>query len=223
MVRGGKGCLGACGCSEVRPGVIQSPDGTYVVRLALPPGFIKTEILRTVAELAERYASGEVHITVRQGLEIPEVPPSKLDDLLRNLRKLGLEPGSTGPRVRQVTCCPGIRTCANALMDPVPLAQKLHEEFVDVWVPAKVKIAVSGCPRGCTRPSENDLGLVAVSEDEWELLVGGYRVTRLPERDVIDAVESTLEWYSSEAPPGMRLRRFVTDRVSELRDVLERL
>ncbi|WP_456482582.1 hypothetical protein [Methanopyrus sp.] len=202
--------------------MIQSPDGTYVVRLALPPGFIKAEALRNVAELAERYADGEVHITVRQGLEIPKVPPSKLDDLLRELRELGLEPGSTGPRVRQVTCCPGIRTCANALTDPVPLARRLHEEFVDVWVPAKVKIAVSGCPRGCTRPSENDLGLMAVGEDEWELLAGSHRIIRLPERDVIDAVESTLEWYASKAPPGTRLHRFVTGRVSELRDVLER-
>ncbi len=191
--------------------------------MALPPGFVKAEALKTVAELAERYASGEVHITVRQGLEIPNVPPSKLDDLLHKLRELGLEPGSTGSRVRQVTCCPGTRTCANALTDPVPLARKLHKEFVDVWVPAKVKIAVSGCPRGCTRPNENDLGLIAVGGGEWELLVGGHKVVRLSEQNAIDAVELTLEWYASEAPPGTRLHRFVADRVSELRDVLERL
>ncbi len=40
------------------------------------------------------------------------------------------------------------------------------------WTPAKVKIAVSGCPRNCAEATIKDLGVVAV-DSGWELYVGG--------------------------------------------------
>ncbi len=200
---------------------MRAPDGTYVVRLTLPPGFVPAEALRVVADLAEKYGDGRVHLTVRQTIEIPGVHPDRLEDLLEELRERGLEPGSTGPRVRQVTCCPGADTCPNALARTVPLARRLHEEFVDVWVPAKVKIAVSGCPRGCTRPEDNDVGVIGLGEGRWRVLAGGVDLGDYEgEDEVVEVIEDVLAWYSSNAPLGTRLKRFAAERAERLQEAV---
>lgn len=40
------------------------------------------------------------------------------------------------------------------------------------WMPHKVKLAVSGCPRNCAEATIKDFGVVAV-DSGWELHVGG--------------------------------------------------
>ncbi len=192
--------------------MIPARDGTYIVRIAVPAGWLDAERLRWLAEAAETFGDGEVHLTVRQGVEIHGVPGDRLDEVLEFLRDKGLEPGSTGSRVRQVTACPGARSCIHGLRDPRPLAERLHEEFHGVWTPAKVKIAVSGCPRGCPRPEDNDVGVVAVREG-WRVLVGGeaYAVVA-SEDEVVDVVDEVLEAYSRAASPGVRLGSLVKSR-----------
>ncbi len=201
--------------------MIRAPDGTYVVRLLLPPGFVPAEALRVVADLADRYGSGRVHLTVRQTIEIHGVRPERLRDLLRELRERGLEPGSTGPRVRQITCCPGADACPNALDRTVPLARRLHEEFADVWVPAKVKIAVAGCPRGCTRPEDNDVGVLGLGNDRWRVLVGGVALgDRSGEEEVVETIERVLLWYARTAPMDERLKDLAAREAERLQEEL---
>jgi len=189
--------------------VIPARDGTYVVRVAVPAGWLDSNSLRVLAEAAEAFGDGEVHLTVRQGVEIHGVPGDRVEEVLEFLREHGLEPGSTGSRVRQITACPGARSCIHGLRDPRPLAERLHREFHGVWTPAKVKIAISGCPRGCPRPEANDLGVVAVGEG-WRVLVGGEPYVTVGSSDeVVEVVDEVLEAYSRAASPGVRLRSLV--------------
>ncbi len=190
--------------------MIPARDGTYIVRVAVPAGWLDSDSLRSLAEAAEMFGDGEVHLTVRQGVEIHGVPGDKVEEVLEFLRERGLEPGSTGSRVRQITACPGSRSCIHGLRDSRPLAERLHVEFHGVWTPAKVKIAIAGCPRGCPRPEANDLGVVAVEERQWRVLVGGKSYVTVGSSDeVVKVVDEVLEAYSRNASPGVRLRSLV--------------
>jgi nitrite reductase (NADH) large subunit len=76
------------------------------------------------------------------------------------------------------------------------------------WMPHKVKMAVSGCPRNCAEATIKDLGVVAV-DSGWEIHVGGnggikVRVTDLLCKvktmdEVLEHTAAFLQIYREEA------------------------
>ncbi len=143
----------------------QKQGNLFAVRLRVVVGNISTAQLRRVAELADRYGRGEVHLTVRQGIEIPYVPFEDIAAVKKGLEEVGLTLGACGPRVRVVTACQGTRLCRQSVGDAPALATKLDERYYGQSdLPHKVKIAVTGCVNSCAKPQENDIGFTAVVE-----------------------------------------------------------
>lgn len=138
------------------------PD-VFNVRVITRNGKITAQEQRAITEAAERYGSGEVTMTTRLTLEIQGVPYAKLDDLMEDLNRAGLQTGGTGSLVRPVVSCKGT-TCQYGLLDSFGLSEKIHERFYlgyhNVTLPHKFKIAVGGCPNNCVKPDLNDLGIV---------------------------------------------------------------
>ena len=70
----------------------QKQKGCFSLRIAVVGGNLTAENIKTVAEVAEKYGHGYVHMTSRQGIEIPFI---KVEDInvsihtlwLRNLMK----------------------------------------------------------------------------------------------------------------------------------------
>jgi anaerobic sulfite reductase subunit C len=144
-------------------GIIQQRDPElFSVRLKVAGGYVVAEQLAGLARLVTDFSS-EVHLTTRQGIEIPNVPLDRLDALRANLAAIGFEIGGAGPRVRTIAACPGER-CKNGLIPANSLSRELHDLLSDrgMLLPHKFKIAVSGCPNGCTKPWQNDLGIMGV-------------------------------------------------------------
>lgn len=142
----------------------QSAPHLFCVRLWICGGRLTSTQLEGVARIAREYADGEVHFTARQGLEIPNVPAADLATVRERLGELGIEVGGAGPRVRTVTACQGER-CRNGVIPANSLGQELHDRFRDrTGLPHKFKFTVSGCTNGCTKPCENDLGIMGVVE-----------------------------------------------------------
>jgi nitrite reductase (NADH) large subunit len=64
------------------------------------------------------------------------------------------------------------------------------------WTPAKVKMAVSGCPRNCAEATIKDFGVVAV-DSGWELHVGGNGGVKVRATDFlckVDTEEEVMEY-----------------------------
>jgi dissimilatory sulfite reductase (desulfoviridin) alpha/beta subunit len=120
--------------------------------------------LRKVAELAEQYGAGVVHVTTRQALEIPGVAEERFEQALKAVEAAGLLSAVCGPRIRPIVACPGTDTCPYGLQNTRTLAEALDQQWVGRDVPSKTKIAISGCPNSCTKPQANDLGLKGVAE-----------------------------------------------------------
>ncbi len=146
-----------------KSGYILQRDGFhFTIRLRIPAGEVTSTQLKAVADVSERYGRGELHITTRQGIQIPWVEFDDLAPATKSLERIEAPPGSCGPRVRNISSCVGLPRCPNANADTLEISRKIDELFFDSVLPGKLKIAVSGCPNSCAKPQVNDIGLVGV-------------------------------------------------------------
>ena len=134
-------------------------DGFTTVRLEMIGGRVESGWLQSLSDLARRFGRGYVHVTTRQGIELPYVPNERLDEFAAALAESGLQTGGCGPRLRTIVACPGL-SCRWGIIDAQGLARRLGRAVRDRTLPHKFKVAVSGCPNGCAKPIENDFGVL---------------------------------------------------------------
>jgi dissimilatory sulfite reductase (desulfoviridin) alpha/beta subunit len=149
------------GIPEQKPkGIVRLREaGTVAVRLRFTGGAANADQLTAIADIAQRYSGGRVHLTTRQGIEIAPVVAERATELIADLEARGIPVAALGAVVRTVTACPGM-LCRNGVIDAQGLAQRIDKAFRDFQgAHAKIKIAVAGCPNGCPKPVEHDLGI----------------------------------------------------------------
>lgn len=150
---------------EQKPkGVIRlQADGQVAVRLRFTGGSATAEQFAAIAELSRRYSGGRIHLTTRQGIEIAPVAANQARDLIAALETRGISVAALGAVVRSVTACPGT-LCRNGVIDAQSLARQIDGAFRDFQgAHAKIKIAVAGCPNGCPKPAEHDIGICGIA------------------------------------------------------------
>jgi dissimilatory sulfite reductase (desulfoviridin) alpha/beta subunit len=145
----------------------QKEKGLFSVRLHVVGGQLTTGQLRAIQEGADRFGKGAVHLTSRQGVEIPDVPTDSLSALKEFLAPSGVGVGVCGPTVRTVTACQGCRLCPSGVIDSPGLADAVDGEFYGKPVPHKFKVGISGCTNNCMKAEENDIGIKGWVEPRW--------------------------------------------------------
>ncbi len=140
----------------------------FMVRIRIPNGLLRSEQLRTIAELTRRYAHGIADITVRQNIQLHWVTIEALPEVLEALARVGLNTMSAcGDVTRNVTGCPVAGVDADEICDASPLAvgasQMLAGNGQFYNLPRKFKISITGCRVWCPYPEINDVGLTAVT------------------------------------------------------------
>jgi sulfite reductase (ferredoxin) len=138
----------------------------FMVRIRIPNGLLLAHQVRTIADVAEKYARGVADITVRQNIQLHWVRIADLPDLLEQLWRAGLTTmGSCGDDTRNITGCPLAGVDGDEICDASPLVLELNRQFVGnaefYNLPRKFKIAVTGCRVWCSYPEINDIGLTA--------------------------------------------------------------
>jgi dissimilatory sulfite reductase (desulfoviridin) alpha/beta subunit len=201
----------------------------FSVRLGVVGGRMSAAHLQVVASSAEQFGDGSVHFTTRQGVEIPHVPFENLVPLRAALEDAGLRLAATGRCVRSIIACPG-SYCVHGVIDSQGLAQRLHARIGSrKGLPHKFKIAIAGCLNGCTKPNENDLGVMGRAKG-FTVFVGG-KMGKHPrwadilpldiasEDQLFKMVEAVIDWFTAEGNPGERFGATI-DRVGLERLVL---
>jgi len=148
----------------------QKQKGFGSLRLAVVGGNLTAEQIQTVSEVAQKYGKGYVHMTSRQGIEIPFINVEQLAEVKEALAKGGVKTGVCGPRVRTVTACQGSEICPSGCIDTYTLAKELDARYFGRELPHKFKFGVTGCQNNCLKAEENDVGIK-----------GGMEVTYKPE------------------------------------------
>lgn len=145
----------------------QKQKNHFSLRLGVVGGTVTAEQLAAVIETAKAYGHGYVHLTSRQGIEIPYIQAKDVAAVKEMLAKGGIYPGVCGPRVRTVTACQGSEVCPNGCIDAQAVARELSERYFGRELPHKFKFGVTGCPNNCLKAEENDVGVKGGLRVRW--------------------------------------------------------
>jgi nitrite reductase (NADH) large subunit len=166
-------------------------DGTFSVVPQMKGGVTTPAQLKKIAEVAEKYEVPMVKVTGGQRIDLLGVRKEDLPDVWSDL---GMPSGyAYGKSFRTVKTCVGTDFCRFGLGDSTALGIALEERFKGLESPAKMKLAVAGCPRNCSEALVKDVGVVAVGDGKWDLLIGGAAGASVRKGDVLATVSSPEE------------------------------
>ncbi len=148
------------------PGILQGrTKGKSILRLASNDPYsaeLTAEQIGIIADIAEKYGSGSVHVTARQTIEIPDIELTCIDEIKELINNSGLYTGSSGNYIRNVMACS--RWCLYNASPFSDLAAQLNKKYQGRELPGKTNISLSGCDFSCTRSRTSDIGVIARSE-----------------------------------------------------------
>ena len=168
---------------RLRHGVYgQRQDRVQMQRIKIPMGRLSADQLVALADIAEEYAVGVLHVTTRQDFQCHFVDINDTPNLMRRLAAVGITTREAcGNVIRNVTCCPCAGVCPDEAFDVAPHAHAMayfmlrHPDAQNFG--RKFKISYSGCSEhGCGLGRMHDIGAVARVRDGvqgFEVYVGG--------------------------------------------------
>ncbi|SFR05742.1 nitrite reductase [Desulfoscipio geothermicus] len=190
--------------------------GLYAINIVAACGVFIPEQFAGLGKAAQDCGVFRLKLTSRQTV-VAVLDEAKVSCLEQRLTELGLAVSPYGGAVRAVKACAGNSAlCPRALGDALDLGIEIQEKFLGREVPKDVKIAVAGCPRGCTDPLCADFGVVARGGGTFNIFLGGRSGSSKPlhgsllaggvhKEGVFKILEHVLKQYDELALPKERL------------------
>lgn len=217
-------------------------DGTYSVVPRMYGGVTTPDELRRIADVADKYKVRMVKVTGGQRIDLLGV---KKEDLPHIWSDLGMPSGyAYGKAIRTVKTCVGADFCRFGTQNSIQMGIDMEKKFERLQTPAKVKMAVSACPRNCAESGIKDVGVVGV-DGGWEIYVGGNGGVKLrggdllckvkTAQEVLDITGAYLQFYRETGKYGERtsewverigldsIKHAVVDDLSNRQQLLERI
>ncbi|MGN6291865.1 MAG: NADPH-dependent assimilatory sulfite reductase hemoprotein subunit [Chitinophagaceae bacterium] len=165
---------------------------SYMIRLRLPGGFLKPEQWIGLHHVAGEHSTGTIKITTRQTVQLHGVLKSSIKPTIKTFNTLALDSIATcGDVNRNVMCSahpgqsalheeifryadklslmalPKTRAYYEIWLDEEQLAEKKEDDplYQDRYLPRKFKIAIAIPPNNDVDVFTNDVGLIAVIEN----------------------------------------------------------
>jgi sulfite reductase (ferredoxin) len=218
---------------------LQKQPGYCYVGAAVLRGRITAEQMQAAADLADRFAAGELRTTNMQNLLIVNVPQLNADSLAAELEAIGLRVGGS-PFYRGTIACSGTEFCKLAITETKSFSRWLVEELEErlPGFDQQLKLHVTGCPNSCGQHWIADIGIdgkkIKVDGrlvDAYYFCLGGAlglhqstaRLTgyRCPATEVPEAIERLLRHYLAARQSNENLRQFFARHTDgELREFL---
>jgi nitrite reductase (NADH) large subunit len=138
-------------------------DGTYSVVPRMWGGVTNSKELRAIADVVDKFAIPTVKVTGGQRIDMLGIKKEDLPAVWADLGKAGFVSGHAYAKgLRTVKTCVGTDWCRFGTQDSTGLGVRIEKFMWGSWTPAKVKMAVSGCPRNCAEATCKDVGVVCV-------------------------------------------------------------
>jgi ferredoxin-nitrite reductase len=154
----------------------QRQPGFSYVGVALPVGRMQADQMRTLADIADRYGSGTIRLTVWQNVIISDIADENLEPVKAAIEAAGLHWQATSFRAGLVACT-GSAGCKYAAADTkkhaLAIARHLESKFE---LDQPINIHVTGCQHSCAQHYIGDIGLLATKVPQGDDLVEGYHI-----------------------------------------------
>ncbi|MGU8569502.1 sulfite reductase subunit C [Clostridium perfringens] len=149
--------------------------GYTASRIRVPGGHLDAKLLLNIQEIADTYGDGTVHITTRQGFEIPGIDMKDIPEVNKKLQPIieALEINQENPGdgynaagTRNVSACIGNNVCPFANYNTTNFAKKIEKAIFPNDL--HFKIALTGCPNDCIKARMHDFGIIGMTEPQYE-------------------------------------------------------
>lgn len=149
--------------------------GLTASRVRVPGGRMDAKYLAVIQEIADTYGNGTVHITIRQGFEIPGIPFAKMPEVNKKLQPIiaGLNINQTDPGTgyassgtRNIMACVGNSICPYGCYDTTAFARKMDKAVFPNDL--HFKIAFTGCSNDCCKVRMHDFGIIGMTEPQFD-------------------------------------------------------
>ncbi len=154
---------------------------SHMQRIKLPAGLLTAEQADRIADIADRFGRGVVHLTTRQDVQLHWIPLERVVEIYEELHAVGITTrGACADSVRNVTGCIHGGIGPDEPFDVTPYAVAVHEYFLfhplNLTLPRKFKISFSGCAADCAQGVINDIAYYACRAEGragFRVLAGG--------------------------------------------------
>ena len=203
---------------------------SFMIRLRLPGGFLKPEQWIATDEIAGANSTGVIKITSRQTIQLHGLIKSKLKPTIQSFNNALLDSIATcGDINRNVLCSshpkqspiheqvfayadkisamlmPKTRAYYEIWLDEEKLLDKKEEEdplYLDRYMPRKFKIAIAIPPNNDVDVFANDIGLIAIIENNrllgFNMAIGGGLSTTHGSKDTYPRLGTVIGFCDSE-------------------------
>ncbi|EAU41640.1 nitrite reductase large subunit [Fulvimarina pelagi HTCC2506] len=138
-------------------------DGTYSVVPRMWGGVTSSKELRAIADVVDKFEIPTVKVTGGQRIDMLGIRKEDLPAVWADLGQAGFVSGQAYAKgLRTVKTCVGTDWCRFGTQDSTGLGIRIEKFMWGSWTPAKLKMAVSGCPRNCAEATCKDIGIICV-------------------------------------------------------------
>ena len=154
----------------------QKQAGRMYCGVALSVGRIDAVQMRGIADIAERFGTGTIRLTVWQNLIVSDISQSDRGAVESALAKIGLSARASSIGTG-VVACTGNTGCKFSASDTKRHAAAIIEHLdARVALDAPLNIHLTGCPNSCAQHAIGDIGLLATKTAAGDMEVEGYHL-----------------------------------------------
>ncbi|MBO5055200.1 MAG: nitrite/sulfite reductase [Lachnospiraceae bacterium] len=150
----------------------------HMLRLRMAGGRLTKERLKFIAESCEKYHISRLKLTTCQSVQLHDLEPEILCDLMEEAWKAGMiSRGGGGDFPRNVMASPLSGVSTNEYFDIMPYAEAAGEYLMNfikaVKFPRKLKVCFSGSPDNEPHATFRDLGFTANPDHTFDVYAAG--------------------------------------------------
>ncbi len=152
----------------------QKQEGYVAIGIKVLLGDFYTDKARLLADLVDKYAAGEIRLTLRQNIVIPFVKKELLEVVYTELEKLGFIDLGYNKAV-DITACPGTDTCNLGIASSTGISEELERviasEYPNYVENQDLVIKISGCMNACGQHNMAHIGFQGMTVRTKDKLV----------------------------------------------------
>jgi sulfite reductase (ferredoxin) len=195
-------------------------DGKWFLGLSVENGRLKDEgrqrLFSGVRAIVEKFRC-IVRVTTQQDVLLGDIDLANKSAIDSMLSEYGIPRPESLSLVQKLSmACPAIPTCGLAITESERALPALIDELEPVLADLglagdPISVRMTGCPNGCARPYQSDIGIVGRGGTKYTLYIGGdYMGRRLnteledsvPHEQVVPKLTHILRAYKAERQPG---------------------